>query len=79
MTFETAVAQRLKSIIKQMNITKEELAERSGFAITIINNILNEKTKRISPKTLSHIIKALKMSYTEFFSDKIFDWKNLSE
>lgn len=79
MTFETAIVQRLKLIKKQMNITKEDLAKRSGISVVTINDILNQKTKTLNPQTLSHLIKALNMSYTEFFNDSMFDWGNLVE
>lgn len=65
---------RIKDLRTKKDLTQEALAWDAGINRTYMNHIENGR-KNISINVLEKIIKALGVSFSEFFDDKIFKKK----
>lgn len=63
------MANRLKYLREEKNMTQDQLAESSGVTRYIISEIENEKRKP-SPRTISKLAEALGCDYIEILTDK---------
>lgn len=72
MEFAVAVSQKLKREMEKRGITKACLAEKSNLSVGTITKLLDAETAYFRINTLAQIIKALNMSYAEFFDDELF-------
>jgi DNA-binding XRE family transcriptional regulator len=75
MNIEKKIGLRIKDLRgKKKDLTQEQLAWDAGINRTYMNHIENGR-KNISITILEKIIKALGVSVSEFFDDKIFKKK----
>ena len=74
-----ALAERVKKVIEQKDITKSELIKKSKLSPSTINNILQGKSDKVLISTLCAIMKALDVSLSEFFNDDLLTFENIEE
>ncbi len=72
MDFCKAIADRVKSLMKEFNLTKKELAEKANIPREYLDIILSGKHNDISIKALYNISKALDITIIDFFNVKVF-------
>ena len=77
MTLNQALSQRIRQILKEKNLTQYRLELNAGISHSTMNCFLNGRYKACNFKTLILIIRALGMSVSEFFDDKIFEDESL--
>lgn len=75
----TAIAKRIKKLMKQKGMSASNLIENCKLSPTIINNILQEKTKNVLMHSIFEITKALNISVQEFFEDDLLSLENLDD
>lgn len=73
MNVKDVVAARLLDICKAQNITKSELATRSGVAPSTVYSIMDPKRRTIEVATVKKLCDGLDMTLREFFSTNEFD------
>lgn len=71
MDIKLKVGQRIKEIRKQLEISQEALALKAEVDRTYVTDVENGR-RNISVEILEKIIKALGVSFTEFFNAKEF-------
>jgi len=71
MSIQLKVGQRIKELRKQLGLSQEALAYEADVDRTYMTDVENGR-RNISIKNLEKIIKALKVSFTEFFNNKEF-------
>ena len=74
-----ALAERVKKVIEQKDITKSELIKKSKLSPSTINNILQGKSDKVLISTLCVIMKALDVSLSEFFDDDLLTLENIED
>ena len=74
-----ALAERVKKVIEQKDITKSELIKKSKLYPSTINNILQGKSDKVLISTLCVIMKALDVSLSEFFDDDLLTLENIED
>ena len=74
-----ALAERVKKVIEQKDITKSELIKKSKLSPSTINNILQGKSDKVLISTLCVIMKALDVSLSEFFVDDLLTLENIED
>ena len=68
MAIEKKIGLRIKEIRNKNNLTQEQLAWEADVDRTYMNHVENGR-KNISVKSLEKIIKALGISFSEFFKE----------
>ncbi len=66
------IAKKIGALKNTLDITTQELSEKSGVPVGTLNKILNGETRNPTMKTLDRIAAALGVS-TEFFFDRHAD------
>lgn len=74
-----ALAERVKKVIEQKDITKSVLIKKSKLSPSTINNILQGKSDKVLISTLCVIMKALDVSLSEFFDDDLLTLENIED
>ena len=74
-----ALAERVKKVIEQKDITKSELIKNSKLSPSTINNILQGKSDKVLISTLCVIMKALDVSLSEFLDDDLLTLENIED
>ena len=74
-----ALAERVKKVIEQKDITKSELIKKSKLSPSTINNILQGKSDKVLISTLCVIMKALDVSLSEVFDDDLLTLENIED
>ena len=74
MNIQEKIGARIKELRTQKKLTQEKLAWDAGVNRTYMNHIENGR-KNISINTQEKIIKALGISFSEFFNDTTFKKK----
>lgn len=70
---ELNIGRKIRSRRKQLNLTQEELAERSNLSITFISQIETEQRKNITIQRLNSIAAALDLSLSELIDLQLDD------
>ncbi len=71
MDIKLKVGQRIKELRKQLEISQEALALKAEVDRTYVTDVENGR-RNISVEILERIIKALEVSFSEFFNSKEF-------
>ena len=71
MDIKLKVGQRIRELRKKLELSQEALANEAEVDRTYMTDVENGR-RNISVEVLERIIKALKVSHTEFFSAKEF-------
>ena len=71
MNIKEKVGQRIRSLRKELNLSQEALALKSEVDRTYMTDVENGR-RNVSLEILEKIIKALEISFTEFFNSKEF-------
>lgn len=77
MTLNEAFSIRLKEIMQEKKITQYKITQETSIYPSTMNYILHSKTKASNFKTMALIIRALGVSFTEFFDSPVFDFEKL--
>lgn len=78
MKFSDAVAKRLTNIIKEKNISVYKFIKDNGLPRSTVHSLLKSRNKNITFKSVLEITDSLNMTITEFFTDPLFDNKDLT-
>lgn len=73
MNVKKAVVARFQDILKQRNISPNELANLSGVTPSTVYSMLDERRKEVSINVIKKLCDGLDVSLGEFFGAKIFD------
>ncbi len=73
MGVKDATVERFRNICKEMNISYNELATKSGVTPSTVYSMLDERRRDISLITVKKLVDGLDMSLVEFFSSKEFE------
>lgn len=71
MDIKLKIGQRIKELRKELQLSQEALAYKSEVDRTYMTDVENGR-RNISVEVLEKIIKALNISFTEFFNSKEF-------
>jgi transcriptional regulator with XRE-family HTH domain len=71
MDIKLKVGQRIRELRKQLELSQEALAYKSEVDRTYMTDVENGR-RNVSLEILEKIIKALEISFTEFFNSKEF-------
>jgi transcriptional regulator with XRE-family HTH domain len=71
MDIKEKVGQRIRYLRKELNLSQEALALKSEVDRTYMTDVENGR-RNVSLEILERIIKALEVSFTEFFNAKEF-------
>ncbi len=71
MDIKLKIGQRIKELRKELELSQESLAYKAEVDRTYVTDIENGR-RNVSMEILERIIRALEVSFTEFFSSKEF-------
>ena len=71
MDIKLKVGQRIRELRKQLELSQEALAYEAEVDRTYVTDVENGR-RNVSLEILERLIKALKVSFTEFFNSKEF-------
>ncbi|HKO80805.1 MAG TPA: helix-turn-helix transcriptional regulator [Chitinophagaceae bacterium] len=71
MDIKQKVGQRIRELRKQLELSQEALAYEAEVDRTYVTDVENGR-RNVSLEILERLIKALKVSFTEFFNSKEF-------
>ena len=71
MDIKLKVGQRIRVLRKEMGLSQENLAYKAEVDRTYVTDVENGR-RNVSVEILERIIKALEVSFTEFFTSKEF-------
>jgi transcriptional regulator with XRE-family HTH domain len=71
MDIKLKVGQRIKELRKQLELSQEALAYEAEVDRTYVTDVENGR-RNVSVEILERLIKALKVSFSEFFNGKEF-------
>lgn len=72
-TLSNAISQKLKKLLNDRNMSQYELCKMGGIPRTTINNVFNNRKKRVSVDTVYQICSTFGISLSEFFRDDLFN------
>lgn len=73
MKLTEAIAQRIKDVLEERNLSQYSLFVKGGVPRSTISDIVNNKKKRVSTETIYQICSTLEISLAEFFADSLFN------
>lgn len=76
MKFNQAFAIRVRELLKKQKMSQHQLEQETGLYHSTMNSILN-KVKASNFKSIALIVRALNISFTDFFNSSVFDFDNL--
>lgn len=76
MSLSVAIAKRIKSLLKEKQMSQYRLEQNTNILHSTMSNIMNAKNQSINLKTLMQICQGLKLNLTQFFDDPIFELEN---
>lgn len=79
MVLKKAIAERIKGIIKEKNMTQYELFKRTGVPQSTISTILKAETKTVKLSTIYEICSGLEIELSEFFDCPSLKLNNLDD
>lgn len=71
MNIKDKVGQRIKELRNELGLSQEALANKAGVDRTYVTDVENGR-RNISVELLEKLIKALEVSFQEFFTGKSF-------
>ncbi len=77
MKLNKAFALRVRELLKEKKLTQYKLAQETGLYHSTMTDILNCKYETPNFKNMALIIRALGLSFAEFFDCSYFDFKDL--
>ena len=77
MTTNSAVAQRIKKLLNEKQITKYCLEQKSGVFHGAMDRILTDKNKTVTLSTVMLVAQGFNMSLIEFLDSSYFDFDKL--
>ena len=77
MKISKAIALRIKEILELNNKTQYAFVKESGISENTFKNIIKAKYSDIKASTIKELIRALNISFSEFFDSPLFDDGNL--
>lgn len=72
MKISKAISEKLNKILKDRNLSVNRLASISCLTQSIVDSIINGKSKNPKLLTIVRICDGLEITLTEFFDDKLF-------
>lgn len=79
MKISQAVAQRIREITYNKNMTLYRLEKETGFSHGTFTSLMSARYKSINLSTLITIIRTLGISVAEFFESPLFEQENLDD
>jgi len=73
MKLTEAIAQRVRNLLKERNLSQYWLFKNGGVPRTTVNDVVNCNKGRVSTDTVYQICSTLGISLAEFFSDELFE------
>lgn len=77
MNTNDAVAKRIIKLLREKNITRYKLEQRSGVYHGAMERILNGKNKTVTLATIYKLANGFEMTIYEFLDDDVFRSENL--
>lgn len=77
MKLNKAFALRVREILKEKKMTQYKLAQETGLYHSTMTDILNCKYETPNFTNIDLIVRALGLSFSEFFDSPLFDFDNL--
>lgn len=77
-TVNCALAQRIRQLLKEKNISQYRLAMNSGITHSTLKNIMHETIKDSKLSTIILIAGGFDMTVSEFLNSPLFDEDNLN-
>lgn len=77
MKLNKAFALRVREILKEKKMTQYKLAQETGLYHSTMTDILNCKYETPNFMNIALIVRALGLSFSEFFDSSLFDFANL--
>lgn len=77
MTISQAVAQRIKELLTQNNLTQYKLEQKACLSHETVKSIMKGKAKGVNLKTIISIADGFGMTATQFLNSELFDYDNL--
>ena len=71
-TLSKAISQKLIKLLNERNMTQYELCKLGGIPRTTVNNVFNNRKKRVSVETVYQICSTLGITLSDFFKDDLF-------
>ncbi|MEG2541134.1 MAG: helix-turn-helix transcriptional regulator [Clostridia bacterium] len=78
MLLKTAVAERLRELLKEKGITQYQLFKITGVPQSTISTIMSEKDKTCKLNTILLLAEGLSITASEFFNSPVFDFGELN-
>lgn len=72
MNIKDKVGQRIKELRNELGLSQEALANKAGVDRTYVTDVENGR-RNISVELLEKLIKALEVSFQEFFTNNLFN------
>lgn len=73
MKLTEAIANRVKYLLSERELSQYSLFKNGGVPRSTVCNVVNNNKKRVSAETIYQICSTLGISLKEFFDDKMFD------
>ncbi|MBQ9994575.1 MAG: helix-turn-helix transcriptional regulator [Clostridia bacterium] len=77
MTVNDAVANRVRELLKEKNMTQYRLEQQSGIQHGSMQCIMNGRNKTVTLSTVIMLAQGFCMPLTEFLDDDVFCMENL--
>lgn len=77
MIISSAVATRIRELIKEKNLTLYRFERKAGMAHDTLKSIMKEKAKGVNLKTCVILAKGFDMEVWEFLNSELFKFENL--
>ena len=78
MSVSEAVAQRIRNLLKEKNLTLYKLEHITGLSHETIKSIMKNKAKGVNLKTIIIIADGFGLAVNEFLNDELFLFDNLN-
>lgn len=73
MKLSQAIAIKVDKLLKERDLSQYSLFKNGGVPRSTVNDVINNKKKRVSTDTVYQICSTLNIKLSEFFDDPIFD------
>lgn len=77
MKLSQAVAERIRNILKEKNISQYRLEKEINMPHNTMKSLMRATNSGVNLKTIFQITRGLNVSTAEFFDDKIFEREDL--
>lgn len=79
MKLSQAVAERIRNILKEKNISQYRLEKEINMPHNTLKSLMKATNSGVNLRTVFQVACGLNMSIAEFFDDKIFDRENFDD